>query len=91
MSTAIAGTDSLQYLFGLLGFPFKFATPENKWAETIIPYLPRWLFVSDKDALEAFYGGGATKYLLSHLHIWAKPLFYWSINIITLIFILCSA
>ena len=88
MSTAIAGTDSLQYLFGLLGFPFKFATPENKWAETIIPYLPKWLFVSDKDALEAFYGGGATKYLLSHLHIWAKPLFYWSIYIITLIFIM---
>lgn len=88
MSTAIGGTDSLQYLFGLLGYPFKFATPENKWAETILPYLPKWLFVSDKDVLEAFYGGGARDHLLSHLHIWTKPLFYWSIYVLVLVFMM---
>lgn len=88
MSTAIGGTDSLQYLFGLLGYPFKFATPENKWAETILPYLPKWLFVSDKDVLEAFYGGGAREYLIPHLHIWAKPLFYWGIYVIVLVFMM---
>jgi len=86
MSTAMGGTDSLQYLFGLLGYPFQFATPENKWAETILTYLPKWLFVSQKDALEAFYGGGAREYLLSHLHIWAKPLFYWGIYVMVLVF-----
>ncbi len=88
ISTAIGGTDSLQYLFGLLGYPFKFATPENRWAETILPYLPKWLFVSNKEVLEAFYGGGAREYLLQHLHIWAKPLFYWSIYLLVLVFMM---
>ena len=28
---------------GILAAPYYFATPENRWAEFIHPYLPRWL------------------------------------------------
>jgi len=88
MSMTMAGHDTIQNLFGVIGHPFYFATPENKWKKLFFKYLPKWLFVSDKDALEAFYGGGATHYLLRHFHIWAKPLFYWSIYVMALVFMM---
>lgn len=88
MSMTMAGHDTIQNLFGVLGHPFRFATPENKWKKLFFRYLPKWLFVSNEDALEAFYGGGATPYLLKHLHIWAKPLLYWGIYVMTLVFMM---
>jgi len=88
MSMTIGGHDTIQNLFGVIGHPFYFATPENKWKELFFKYLPKWLFVSDREALEAFYGGGATHYLLRHFHIWAKPLFYWGIYVMVLFFVM---
>ncbi len=88
MSVVMAGQDSLQALFGVIGHPFYFATPENKWEELFFKYLPKWLFVSNREVLEAFYGGGAVPYLPKHLWVWAKPLFYWGIYVMVLVFML---
>lgn len=88
ISVTMAGHDTIQNLFGVLGHPYRFATPENKWEKLFFEYLPKWLFVSDKEALEAFYGGGATQLLWKHFHIWAKPLLYWGIYVMTLVFMM---
>ena len=40
-----------------LGHATWFATPENRWSETIVPWLPKWLTVTNHRALEGFYYG----------------------------------
>ena len=34
-----------------------FATPENQWAELILPHLKKWLYVTDQSALSKFWIG----------------------------------
>ncbi len=48
----------MYFLLAAIVSPHYFASPENKWAERLIPYLPRWLIVSDENhAVRWFYHG----------------------------------
>jgi len=78
LACVFAGHDMLQNLFGVLGHPYRFATAQNQWAERFLDYLPKWLFVSDKDSLQAFYGGNANPYSPRLLLPWVQPLLWWS-------------
>jgi hypothetical protein len=70
--------------FGLTGLlipyiagPFYFATPENRWAETIQPHIPKWLAPQKREAIVWLYDG-----LPSGKEIpwdeWVTPLIAWS-------------
>jgi hypothetical protein len=55
LSNALGGTDFfLQVLASMMGYPFFFATPENRWQELFLPLLPPTLTVPDKNALRGF-------------------------------------
>jgi hypothetical protein len=58
IGTAWVGHDSLQILMPQIVYPFRYASPENRWDELFLPFLPKWLYVSDKTALLNAYAGG---------------------------------
>jgi len=55
MSCTIATHDFIINLISLMGWARWFATPTNRWEDTLFPHLPRWLLVWDKELLEGFF------------------------------------
>ena len=53
-----------------------FATPENDWAEQILPFIPEWMRVTDPQAIKWFYEGLPAGTALPW-HAWAAPLLGW--------------
>jgi hypothetical protein len=90
MASAIAGHGMMQILVPLMGHAFWYATPENEWAELIHPYIPSWMVVSDKKALQDHYMGGSTFYTWEHIRIWCVPILAWSGFILALVFAMMS-
>lgn len=88
LASAMAGHDMIQVLVPEMTHPSRFATPENKWASTFLDYIPKWLSVRDKDALNGFYQGASTLYRRETLAVWAVPVMMWTIFIITLVFVM---
>lgn len=78
LATNLAGHDNLQILFTTLVWVFGHATPENRWAEWIHPYLPRWAVVSDPTVLKSLFAGNDTLYRPEYLRAWAGPVLVWS-------------
>jgi hypothetical protein len=74
----LAGHDQLQILFTTLIWVFRYATPENHWAERIHPLLPRRLMVSQEEVLHGLFSGHSTLYTREHLQAWLGPLAWWS-------------
>jgi hypothetical protein len=87
LSCVFASHDLLQNLFGVMAHPFRFASPENRWAETFLPFVRRWLFVADKDAVDAFYNGNASPYDPRLLLPWLVPLAWWGLFVLALVVI----
>jgi hypothetical protein len=73
----LCGHDFVQNLFGVLGHPYRFATPENKWEVLFHQYLPSWLVVSNEDALRGFYEGDAAWWQRDNLLPLLTPLLWW--------------
>jgi hypothetical protein len=84
----LAGHDFVQNLFGVIGHPFQFATPENKWETLFHQYLPRWLVVSDETALKGLYEGDAVWWHAKNLMPMLGPLAWWGLWLMVLIFVL---
>ena len=88
VSSTTGGWDSFQNLFGSIGHPFWFATIENEWEDLFFRYLPDWLMVSDKKSLQDFYKGESTFYTLYHFYTWVKPLAFWGLFFLVLMFMM---
>jgi len=73
----LAGHDQLQILFTTLIWVFRYATPENQWAERLHPLLPKRLLVSDEAVLKPLFTGHSTFYTREHLRPWLGPLAWW--------------
>jgi len=82
-STSISGIDMVQILPPIMTHAFWYATPENEWSELFGDSLPRWLTVSEKSAVTAYYEGDASFY--AHIQPWIVPIVLWSIFISVLI------
>ena len=78
LSSAIAGHDMIEVLTPILAHVRYFARPENAWASDIVPYVPKWLSVTDHAALEQFYTGTGSLYSARSLHAWALPVLSWT-------------
>lgn len=79
VSTALAGHDMLQNLFGAISHPYYFATPENEYQKLFFRYLPEYLLISDADALEGFYRGNVNPWTSGLWRAWILPLTLWSV------------
>lgn len=85
---SVAGTlcshDMLQVLVPMLSHVSYGATPQNRWAELILPHLPKWAIVTDPTAAAGMAVGNASLYRREILLAWAKPLTFWSVLLLTI-------
>lgn len=56
-SSAVPGYGMMEFLFPYIASPLYFASPENQWKDTVIPQLPKWSYLSDKNAVNDFFRG----------------------------------
>ena len=78
----------LENLVASLGHGSWFATPENEWSEILLPYMPKWLTVLDKDVLRGFYEGDSTFYTMHHIKAWLGPLTAWATFVVVWILVM---
>ena len=71
-AASVPGYGLMEFIFPYIAAPVYFATPENQWAELILPYLKKWLYVSNKTALNKFWNG-VDSYQAIPWQIWLKP------------------
>lgn len=81
MTLAAAGLPTFglaAYLFPIMSAPIYYATPENRYAEVILPNVPSWLVPKDVAAVRHFYlglpPGAAVPW-----GAWLRPLALWSV------------
>lgn len=85
ISSTLAAHDMLQNMFGVLGHPVRFATPENNWKALWFQYLPWRLFVRDEEVLKDFYQGNVSPYRWYRIQPFLEPLLLWAVLILALI------
>lgn len=78
IASALAGHDMLRVLIPMIAHPFRFATPENEWAELFHRYIPDWIAIKDKAALEELYQGESSLYQWKNAKAWAVPALAWT-------------
>lgn len=88
ISETLAGHDFVQNLFGVIGHPFQFATPENKWEDLFLQYVPDWLTVSDEIALRGLYEGDESWLSPAMYRPFLPALIAWGGFLLVLIFVM---
>jgi hypothetical protein len=81
LSCCVATHDYIINLLSTMGWARWFATPENQWETTLLPHLPKWLLVTDKEALKGYFAGDTSLIDPRVLTAWLAPLAYWSVFI----------
>ena len=77
MSLANAVPNLISYWVPLVSSPFYYASPENNWAELIIPYIPNWVVPHDQGAIRAFFEGNEAGSTQIPWQVWLTPLLSW--------------
>lgn len=79
------------FLLAIPTTPHYLASPENQWAEYVLPHLPSWLIPDNaQKAMTWFFEGlpaGEPVPWRVLLHAWAVPLFWWLSFVWTLYFV----
>lgn len=87
---SVAGTlcshDLLQILIPLIAYPVFAANPQNRWSETLLPYLKPFAIVSDPEAITELALGNGSIYNWHILSAWLKPLLFWGSFLMALMF-----
>ena len=86
VASAIASVDFIDVLVPMMVHAVRFATPENGWAERIVPLLSRWVVVKEPQVAKGWYEGGVSPYQWSVLSGWALPIAVWTGFIFVLLF-----
>lgn len=76
VATAIPTMGFGAQLIPIISSVYYYATPENRWAELIHPYLPTHLVPTDKEAIWFFYQGLPEGRSIP-FWAWSKPLVWW--------------
>lgn len=78
VATAIPTMGWGGYLFPLITGVYYYATPENRWADTLLPHLRHWASPRDADAIRYIYEG-LPKGASIPWGAWVEPLVWWSL------------
>jgi hypothetical protein len=81
MATVIPTIGFSEYLLPIIaGFTY-YATPENAWADSFLPFMPEWAIPQDEEAVRHFYEG-LPEGLPLPWGAWAEPIFYWVVFVL---------
>ena len=64
-----------------------YATPENGWADRILPHVRPWLMPQDAEAIKYFYEG-LPRGMSIPWRVWLKPMLFWGVFIMALYFVM---
>jgi hypothetical protein len=64
------------YLITVLAVPHYFASPENRWDDLILPHMPDWAVVADRQSAAGLFEGLSPGHLFPWA-AWVRPLFWW--------------
>lgn len=87
MMSTVGGHTIMCFLIATITHPFRFATPENEWAQLFWHYIPSWFTPSER-VLEDYYSGDSTLYTMRHLRGWLIPVMVWTTFIAIVWFLL---
>ncbi len=86
MSCTVAAFDFIIGIMTSIPWPAYAASEQNNWARELLPYLPKWLIITDKAALEGYFEGN--KPLNQFVGAWIVQLGFWSLFILIIVWIL---
>ena len=86
VSAAIPTNALTGLLVSTLAAPFYYATPENRWAEFLDPYIPKWMAPRDPEAIRQFWEGLSPGASIPW-NAWLLPLAMWLSFAAVLIFV----
>jgi len=86
IATSLFGHDMMRQLIPMMTNPFWFATPENEWEDIFFRYIPRWLTVDNKYALEDYYKGESSFFIARNIEAWLVPVVAWTGFIVVFLF-----
>lgn len=78
VASATCGLDQIQTMVEVVAHPVWGATPENKWDTLFVDQLPRWLTVTDPDALRAYFDSRMPMLASHHWRPWLPVALSWS-------------
>lgn len=88
ISTAIVSIDFLDVLVPMITWPFRAATPENRYGELITPHIPAWISVRDPAVLKGWYEGTKDVWAWRMWAPWVTPVAVWSAVIFAMLFVM---
>ena len=65
------------FLMGVVASPYYFASPENRWGEMILPYLPSWIAPTDADNVMTHFFEGLPVGREIPWEPWVVPMIWW--------------
>ena len=81
LGSAVPSWGFTMNMMGLIGGMHYYASPENRWSETILPHLQAWITPKDEMALRYFFEGLPRGEMLPW-RAWLVPLLWWSLFIL---------
>ncbi len=85
IGSCITGHDGLQVLTPMITWPFRFASPANRWEDLFFKDLPPWLMMADQRTMEGYYLGSVNPYRWEYLRAWSLPLLAWGLFVVVLL------
>ena len=76
LATAIPSRGFTGMVLPIISGAFYYASPENNWAEQVIPYIPTWMVPQDQEAIKWFYEGLPYGQPIPW-EAWLHPLAWW--------------
>jgi hypothetical protein len=74
-----------EYIASQLAYPFYYTKTNIYWATRLFPHLPKWLTVSDAQAVKDYYLGNAELWKWSSLKPWAIPVLIWGVLVMAMV------
>jgi hypothetical protein len=88
VASALNGLDMLQLIGAIIAGPNFLATPENEWKELFMQYMPDWMVISDKSALDKYAQGESSFFLMNNISAWVTPVLIWSAFTMSLVLVM---
>lgn len=84
IASSIPAANFMGLLIGGIAAPYYYATPENRWGELLLDYLPNWAVPSNKaDQMTWFFEGKPPEASIPW-DAWIGPLLWWGLFLLAL-------
>jgi len=88
IGSAVSGLDLTPTLVQMMAEPYRASASGNTWLPLFGRYLPTWLLVTDRAALDGYFRGGTTLYKYENYGPWLMPCIWWTGCLVALLFVM---